>query len=202
MAAARREFEAIAFGAVKDLLNKTGIQPRQIGIIITNSRCEPATRWLLPTMLCSRGQGFRAQSSRAPRQMRVPCSGRARSPVVCMNADAHTVQHCLRVDRTCAGLLTAFFALLPCPCLCVQFVQHHAQSGSHHHESLQDGQQHSQLQHQRDGLQCRWARVVLRAGTCDSLVCWHKTAGCIAMDFSCCLTGMHHPCLLECSVLA
>jgi hypothetical protein len=38
MAAARVEFEAIAFGAVKDLLNKTGIQPRQIGIVITNSR--------------------------------------------------------------------------------------------------------------------------------------------------------------------
>jgi 3-ketoacyl-CoA synthase len=38
MAAARVEFEAVAFGAVKDLLNKTGIQPRQIGIVITNSR--------------------------------------------------------------------------------------------------------------------------------------------------------------------
>lgn len=38
MAAARSEFETIAFGAVKDLLNKTGIQPRQVGIVITNSR--------------------------------------------------------------------------------------------------------------------------------------------------------------------
>jgi hypothetical protein len=37
MAAARAEFEAVAFGAVKDLLNKANVSPKQVGIVITNS---------------------------------------------------------------------------------------------------------------------------------------------------------------------
>lgn len=37
IAHARLEFEITCFGAVQDLLNKTGIQPRQIGCVIVNS---------------------------------------------------------------------------------------------------------------------------------------------------------------------
>jgi 3-ketoacyl-CoA synthase len=36
-AAAQAEFEAVAFTVVKDLLNKAGIRPAQVGIVITNS---------------------------------------------------------------------------------------------------------------------------------------------------------------------
>jgi hypothetical protein len=97
MAAARREFEAIAFGAVKDLLNKTGIQPRQIGIIITNSRCELAARWQLLlecTTLCSEGgQGLIKRCGRVARLMHVLCPGGAGPPWSAWNVVAHTVQH-------------------------------------------------------------------------------------------------------------
>jgi len=37
MGACRAEFEAVAFGAVKDILNKASVSPRQVGIVITNS---------------------------------------------------------------------------------------------------------------------------------------------------------------------
>eukprot|EP00878_Enallax_costatus_P009912 GHUV01010349.1.p1 GENE.GHUV01010349.1~~GHUV01010349.1.p1 ORF type:complete len:507 (+),score=77.65 GHUV01010349.1:205-1725(+) len=37
IAHARLEFEMLCFGAIQDLLNKTGIQPRQIGCVIVNS---------------------------------------------------------------------------------------------------------------------------------------------------------------------
>jgi hypothetical protein len=37
MSAARAEFEAVAFGAVKELLNKANVSPKQVGIVITNS---------------------------------------------------------------------------------------------------------------------------------------------------------------------
>ncbi|WIA44626.1 hypothetical protein OEZ86_007343 [Tetradesmus obliquus] len=51
MSAARTEFEQIAFSAVKDLLNKTGVQPRQIGIIITNSSLFNTTPSLSATIM-------------------------------------------------------------------------------------------------------------------------------------------------------
>lgn len=51
MSASRTEFEQIAFSAVKDLLNKTGVQPRQIGIIITNSSLFNTTPSLSATIM-------------------------------------------------------------------------------------------------------------------------------------------------------
>lgn len=51
MAAARREFEAIAFTAVRDLLNKTGVQPRQVAIVITNSSLFNTTPSLAATIM-------------------------------------------------------------------------------------------------------------------------------------------------------
>ncbi|KAF8055285.1 KCS4 [Scenedesmus sp. PABB004] len=51
MSAARTEFEAIAFSAVKDLLNKTGVQPRQVGILITNSSLFNTTPSLSATIM-------------------------------------------------------------------------------------------------------------------------------------------------------
>lgn len=34
---ARREFEVTCFSAVQELLNKTGVPPRQVGCVIVNS---------------------------------------------------------------------------------------------------------------------------------------------------------------------
>jgi 3-ketoacyl-CoA synthase len=51
MRSARTEFEAIAFTAVKELLNKTGVQPRQIGIVITNSSLFNTTPSLSATIM-------------------------------------------------------------------------------------------------------------------------------------------------------
>lgn len=51
MSASRTEFEQIAFSAVKDLLNKTGVQPRQIGIVITNSSLFNTTPSLSATIM-------------------------------------------------------------------------------------------------------------------------------------------------------
>eukprot|EP00878_Enallax_costatus_P002014 GHUV01002178.1.p1 GENE.GHUV01002178.1~~GHUV01002178.1.p1 ORF type:complete len:506 (+),score=137.11 GHUV01002178.1:244-1761(+) len=51
MSASRTEFEHIAFSAVKDLLNKTNVQPRQIGIVITNSSLFNTTPSLSATIM-------------------------------------------------------------------------------------------------------------------------------------------------------
>ena len=34
---ARREFDAMCYAAVKELLNKSGVRPADIGVVITNS---------------------------------------------------------------------------------------------------------------------------------------------------------------------
>ena len=51
MKAARAEFEAVAFGAVKDLLNKANVSPRQVGIVITNSSLFNTTPSLSATLM-------------------------------------------------------------------------------------------------------------------------------------------------------
>jgi 3-ketoacyl-CoA synthase len=37
MASCRHEFESVAFDAVRSVLNKSGVHPRQVGVVITNS---------------------------------------------------------------------------------------------------------------------------------------------------------------------
>eukprot|EP00877_Chromochloris_zofingiensis_P008304 jgi/Chrzof1/3727/Cz13g06210.t1_LCKAS9 len=51
MAHARKEFEETCFNAVKDLLNKTGVHPRQIGVVITNSSLFNPTPSLSATIM-------------------------------------------------------------------------------------------------------------------------------------------------------
>lgn len=51
MGACRAEFEAVAFGAVKDLLNKLNVNPRQIGVVITNSSLFNTTPSLSATIM-------------------------------------------------------------------------------------------------------------------------------------------------------
>jgi len=51
MGAARAEFEAVAFGAVKDLLNKVNVSPKQVGIVITNSSLFNTTPSLAATVM-------------------------------------------------------------------------------------------------------------------------------------------------------
>jgi hypothetical protein len=48
---ARKEFETTCFSAIRDLLNKTGVQPRQIGIVITNSSLFNPTPSLAATIM-------------------------------------------------------------------------------------------------------------------------------------------------------
>lgn len=51
MNACRDEFQTVAFTAVKELLNKAGIKPRQIGIVITNSSLFNTTPSLSATIM-------------------------------------------------------------------------------------------------------------------------------------------------------
>lgn len=48
---ARKEFETTCFTAIRDLLNKTGVQPRQVGIVITNSSLFNPTPSLSATIM-------------------------------------------------------------------------------------------------------------------------------------------------------
>jgi 3-ketoacyl-CoA synthase len=48
---ARKEFEVTCFSAIRDLMNKTGVQPRQIGIVITNSSLFNPTPSLSATIM-------------------------------------------------------------------------------------------------------------------------------------------------------
>uniref|UniRef100_A0A383VE34 3-ketoacyl-CoA synthase n=1 Tax=Tetradesmus obliquus TaxID=3088 RepID=A0A383VE34_TETOB len=48
---ARKEFEVTCFSAIKDLLNKTGVQPRQISMVITNSSLFNPTPSLSATIM-------------------------------------------------------------------------------------------------------------------------------------------------------
>eukprot|EP00878_Enallax_costatus_P003354 GHUV01003563.1.p1 GENE.GHUV01003563.1~~GHUV01003563.1.p1 ORF type:complete len:536 (+),score=169.57 GHUV01003563.1:329-1936(+) len=48
---ARKEFETTCFTAIRDLFNKTGVQPRQIGIVITNSSLFNPTPSLSATIM-------------------------------------------------------------------------------------------------------------------------------------------------------
>ena len=51
MGAGRAEFEAVAFGAVKDLLNKANVSPKQVGVVITNSSLFNTTPSLSATIM-------------------------------------------------------------------------------------------------------------------------------------------------------
>ena len=51
MASCRSEFEAVAFGAVKDILGRAGVSPRQIGVVITNSSLFNTTPSLSATIM-------------------------------------------------------------------------------------------------------------------------------------------------------
>ncbi|GBF88380.1 hypothetical protein Rsub_01092 [Raphidocelis subcapitata] len=51
MVNARAEFEAVAFGAVKDLLNKANVSPKQVGVVITNSSLFNTTPSLSATVM-------------------------------------------------------------------------------------------------------------------------------------------------------
>jgi 3-ketoacyl-CoA synthase len=57
MGASRAEFEAVAFGAVKDLLNKANVSPKQVGIVITNSSLFNTTPSLSATVMNHFGMG-------------------------------------------------------------------------------------------------------------------------------------------------
>ncbi|KIZ06635.1 3-ketoacyl-CoA synthase 4 [Monoraphidium neglectum] len=57
MAACRFEFESVAFGAVKDLLNKVNVSPKQIGVVITNSSLFNTTPSLSATIMNHFGMG-------------------------------------------------------------------------------------------------------------------------------------------------
>eukprot|EP00877_Chromochloris_zofingiensis_P010954 jgi/Chrzof1/6111/Cz17g10060.t1_LCKAS5[v5.2] len=51
MTAARQEFEAVAFGCVRDVFNKAGVSPKQIGVVITNSSLFNTTPSLSATIM-------------------------------------------------------------------------------------------------------------------------------------------------------
>jgi 3-ketoacyl-CoA synthase len=51
MGACRDEFQTVAFTAVKELLNKVGVKPKQIGIVITNSSLFNTTPSLSATIM-------------------------------------------------------------------------------------------------------------------------------------------------------
>ncbi|KAI8473024.1 MAG: FAE1/Type III polyketide synthase-like protein-domain-containing protein [Monoraphidium minutum] len=57
MGASRLEFEAVAFGAVKDLLNKVNVSPKQIGVVITNSSLFNTTPSLSASIMNHFGMG-------------------------------------------------------------------------------------------------------------------------------------------------
>ncbi|KAI8466382.1 MAG: peptidase S8/S53 domain-containing protein [Monoraphidium minutum] len=57
MAASRAEFEAVAFGAVKNLLNKVDVSPKQVGAVITNSSLFNTTPSLSATIMNHFGMG-------------------------------------------------------------------------------------------------------------------------------------------------
>ena len=51
MAHARKEFEVCCFSAVEELLNKTGVHPRQIGVVVTNCSLFNPTPSLSATLM-------------------------------------------------------------------------------------------------------------------------------------------------------
>jgi len=57
MVHARKEFEICCYSAVRDLLNKTGVQPKQIGIVITNCSLFNPTPSLSATLMNHFGMG-------------------------------------------------------------------------------------------------------------------------------------------------
>ncbi|KAI8470286.1 MAG: FAE1/Type III polyketide synthase-like protein-domain-containing protein [Monoraphidium minutum] len=57
MAASRAEFEAVAIGAVKNLLNKVDVSPKQVGAVITNSSLFNTTPSLSATIMNHFGMG-------------------------------------------------------------------------------------------------------------------------------------------------